>query len=79
MPINEQTSTCTFYFTNYLLSEDKDPQKIDPKFQILDYALLWKSDPKFSLSTTRVSMNDLSKPDSAISDHHGLLSTIEKK
>ncbi len=80
MPINEQNSTCTYYFTNYLLSENKDPKKVDPKFQILDYALLWKSlEPKYALTTTRVSMNDLSKPDSAISDHHGLLSTIEKK
>jgi len=75
MPIDEKNSTCTYYFTNYLLSEDKDP-----KFQILDYALLWKSlESTFSRGATRVPMSDLSKPGSAISDHHGLLISIEKK
>ncbi len=80
MPIDEKNSTCTYYFTNYLLSESKDPQKINPQFQILDYALLWKPlEEKFQMNTVRVSMNDLNKPNSAISDHHGLLSTIQKK
>ena len=78
--VNEGNSTCTYYFTNYLLSEAKDPKAIDPQFQILDYSLLWKaSNQNFLMNTERVPMNDLKRPHSAISDHHGLLSIIKKQ
>ena len=77
--VDERNSTCTYYFTNYLFSENKNVQKIDPQFQILDYSLLWKPQMQsFVLSTKRISMNDLKKPKEAMSDHHGLLSVLEK-
>jgi endonuclease/exonuclease/phosphatase family metal-dependent hydrolase len=78
--VNESNSTCTSYFSNYLFSRDKDPKSVEPDFQILDYTLLWKnSRESFLLSTVRVEMNDLKKPNAALSDHHGLLSKIQKK
>ncbi|HSX12904.1 MAG TPA: endonuclease/exonuclease/phosphatase family protein [Chlamydiales bacterium] len=82
-PINESNRTCTDYFTNYFFSPDKNPKQVDPNFQIIDYALLLRSLPsvhqlcqKCDISTVQIPMNDLRKPESAISDHHALLTTI---
>jgi endonuclease/exonuclease/phosphatase family metal-dependent hydrolase len=73
--VGESNRTCTDYFTNYFFSETKDPEEIDPQFQILDYALLLRSQP-FTIDTQQVETNDLKEVLSAVSDHHGLLTTI---
>jgi endonuclease/exonuclease/phosphatase family metal-dependent hydrolase len=78
--VDESNSTCTYYFTNYLLSKTKNPNEIDPKFQILDYGLIPNSLlSKYSIKTTRILMNDLKQPETATSDHHGLLAEIQEK
>jgi len=87
--VNESTSTCTDYFSNYYFSFHQDSKQIDPNFQILDYALLLKSLPssphhqllcqEVQLNTELISMNDLRDPEGAISDHHALLTTIKLK
>ncbi len=86
--IDETSSTCTDYFTNYLFSSSKNPDEIDPNFQIIDYALLLRSVPSpnqhssnegYRMTTAKIPMHDLKKPDSAISDHHALLSSIKLK
>lgn len=78
--IGEKNYTCTDYITNYLFSDKKDLCQIDPNFQIIDYALLLKTaDQGYRISTKRVMMNDLSKPEEAISDHHALLTSITYK
>ncbi|MBS3904739.1 MAG: endonuclease/exonuclease/phosphatase family protein [Simkania sp.] len=86
--INKNNRTCTDYFTNWFFSSTKDPESIDPNFQIIDYALLLRSLPfspetlvcqEYDIKTVLVPMNDLSKPESAVSDHHALLTTIQPK
>jgi hypothetical protein len=83
--ICENNRTCTDYFTNYLFSATKNPEKIDPNFQILDYALLLQSLPSapekslsegYAIKTHLIRMNEIDKPSEAISDHHALVTTI---
>lgn len=74
--VNENNRTCTDYITNHHFSQTKDSKEIDPNFQILDYALLLKS-PDHTISTTLVPMNDLTKPEEAVTDHNGLLTVIK--
>lgn len=75
--VGEKNQTCTDYITNYMFSKEKEHGQIEPNFQILDYALLLKtSNECHRISTKRISMNDLSKPEEAISDHHALLTSI---
>ncbi len=74
-PVDADHRTCTDYFTGYLLS----PTQIDPNFQILDYALLLKSErSSYAIETELFPMNDLDRPLEALSDHHGLLTTIHR-
>lgn len=85
--IDAMRRTCTDYFTNYFLSPTKDPAQIDGNFQILDYALLLRRNPSSNqsicegteISTRPIFMNDLKEPESAISDHHGLFTTLHMK
>lgn len=78
---NAENRTCTDYFTNYFFSPTKDREEIDPYFQIIDYALLHRSlgSSNHEIKTVQVRMNDLDHPEMAISDHHGLLTTIKLK
>jgi endonuclease/exonuclease/phosphatase family metal-dependent hydrolase len=86
-PIGEYRSTCTDYFTNFLFSMTKNPDDIDPNFRVLDYALLLKREPRssepvcqrYEIHTDLLLMNDIHRPESAISDHHGLLTKIQIK
>jgi len=75
--IGEKNQTCTDYITNYIFSKGKEHSQIEPNFQILDYALLLKTLRKcHRISTKRILMNDLNKPEEAISDHHALFTSI---
>jgi hypothetical protein len=77
--VGEENSTSTEYFSNYFISSSKNPEEIDPHFQILDYALLLReaySGQQYRLNTVRIKMNDLKKTQEAISDHHALLTRI---
>jgi endonuclease/exonuclease/phosphatase family metal-dependent hydrolase len=85
-PLSDEHRTFTDYFNGYLLSLDKKSEEIDPDFQILDYALLLKRHPSipilskdFQMQTELVVMNRLDQPQSAITDHHGLLTTIRRR
>ncbi len=75
-PTTDANSTYTYYFTNYYFAAKKDPSLIDPGFQILDYALLLQG-TESKIKTERVLMNRLDQPEEAISDHHGLITTIQ--
>lgn len=86
-PICETNRTCTNFFTNFLLSPNKKREEIEAQFEILDYALLLHSLPnipvlfeslKCEIETRIVSMGDLEKPEQAISDHQGLLTSLKK-
>jgi endonuclease/exonuclease/phosphatase family metal-dependent hydrolase len=86
--ITKANSTCTDYFTNYLFAGGENLEEIDPNFQILDYALLLRpshssrlssSRQAYTLNTVLVPANDLKDPDAAISDHHALLSIIQRR
>jgi len=73
-PITEANSTYTDYFSNYKLDLQQPPH-----FQILDYALLLRNgedSKERRILTKRISMNQLTDPERAISDHHGLLTYI---
>ena len=74
--ITAENETCTSYFTNYFLASDKNPEKITPNFEILDYALVLKQS-NAKITTKRISMNDGVHPETAVSDHHGLLTTFQ--
>ncbi|MBS0653514.1 MAG: endonuclease/exonuclease/phosphatase family protein [Verrucomicrobia bacterium] len=79
--VNAENRTCTDYFTNYFFSPTKNFGEIEPYFQIIDYALLHRylGSSEHEIKTLQVRMNDLHQPEMAISDHHGLLTTIKLK
>jgi endonuclease/exonuclease/phosphatase family metal-dependent hydrolase len=80
LPVSERHHTAVDYFTHYFLSATKNPAEIDPNFQILDYALLLKSadgNPlQQRMKTSLILMNRLDDPEAALSDHHGLFTTL---
>jgi endonuclease/exonuclease/phosphatase family metal-dependent hydrolase len=82
-----EESTCTNYFSEFCLTFADYPEAIDENARILDYALLYQPLPGYSvrplckrcsLKTVLVPMHSIDKPESAISNHHGLLSTIKR-
>ncbi len=79
--VNGANRTCTDYFTNHFFSPTKNRDEIDPYFQIIDYALLHRSlgSSGYEIKTVQVPMNDLDQPETALSDHHGLLTTVKHK
>lgn len=45
-------------------------------FEIVDYALIFNKTDKMFVTTERVTTFDTNNPDSALTDHHGLITTI---
>lgn len=78
--VSEADRTCTDYFTHRVIYPQKPSRELDPNFQILDYTLLLDSPlcSHYVMKTELVRMNTLDKPEAAISDHHGLFTTIEE-
>lgn len=83
----EADRTCTDYFSEFCFSSLDYPQDFDANNQIFDYALLYQPLPGYGLKsscrlcamkTTLVPMNSFERPEEALSDHHGLLTTIVK-
>ena len=78
--VDSSNSTCTGFFSEYHLADPEDVQSIQIKYQILDYVLLWKLNASCHLlKTSRVPMNDIKAPHSAMSDHHALLTRVQKR
>lgn len=79
----EGERTCTDYFIGHYFKSIGSPQAIDPNFQILDYALLLRKSSHepigFNVETTLVPMNSLDYPEQAVTDHHALLTKIQKR
>ncbi len=77
--MGDKNWTSTDYFTNQYIFPDKSANAVDPNFQILDYALLLKTSraKNYSVETTLFPMYSLEKPDSSISDHHGLFTKVQ--
>ena len=82
--VTADSRTCTEYFSEHFLSSFTD-RKAPPVYEILDYALLLKTLPScfckvlnsnFTMQTTLIPTNSLDSPDTALSDHHALLTTI---
>ena len=77
--VNEANHTSTDYFTNHFLVKENARTTEEPNFQIIDYSLLLNtpSSKKYEVEAVLVPMNDLKEPGGAISDHHGLFTTVE--
>ena len=85
--VSDSDSTHTEFFTHYFFSENKDLSLGQSSFEIIDYALLFTQTPshqkialssKYSIDTKLIPMNNPRSPDSALSDHHGLLTTLKR-
>ncbi len=77
--VSESSSTCTDYFTQHFLASQRESGDVQPHFQIIDYALLLKSDAsRYQLETQIVPTSNRRQPVSALSDHHGLLTRLSE-
>ncbi len=76
--VRDEERTCTDYFSDRYFARIGHPQPIGANLQIIDYALLFKvpACSDCTLETILVPMNALSNPETALSDHHGLLSKL---
>lgn len=75
--------THTDYFTTYYFSKTKDPQSLVIDYQIIDYFLLLTSLPDlpelthdYQIQTQLIPFSRIEHPESALSDHQGLLTTL---
>ena len=71
--------TWTDFFTERYYQQQRIPLHVDPTPGIIDYALLTKlpTAGHWSIHTTLVPIFNLQQPDQSLSDHNGLITTIE--
>lgn len=86
--VDLNNSTWDDFFSSNFLSTNQIPIEIPPNFGTLDYALLLQRlpskpnvelNPNSTIQTIRVMTNNRAEPNSALSDHQGLLTTVTSK
>lgn len=72
--VTSENATETDYFNDLVYTPIEERKNVNREEYILDYCISPKNAP-FSFETQRVVLYQLSRPDQALSDHNGLLST----